>query len=118
MIIHRIRFDNYRAYYGEVVFDFPIEDGRNVSIIFANNDVGKTCFFSGILFCLYGNQDNDNLQDMINVNAQREGIYQSSVTIFAEQEGEEISITRDISLRGSIKDDVSSKDFRDRKSVV
>ncbi len=65
MIIRRIRFDNYRAYYGEVVFDFPIEDGRNVSIIFANNDIGKTCFFSGILFCLYGNRDNDNLQDMI-----------------------------------------------------
>lgn len=112
MIIHRIRFENYRAYYGEVVFDFPIEDGRNVSIIFANNDIGKTCFFSGILFCLYGNRDNDNLQDMINVNAQREGIYQSSVTIFAEQEGEEISITRDISLRGNIKVDISAKDFR------
>ena len=112
MIIRRIRFDNYRAYYGEVVFDFPIEDGRNVSIIFANNDIGKTCFFSGILFCLYGNRDNDNLQDMINVNAQREGSYQSSVTIFAEQEGEEISITRDISLRGGMKDDVSGKDFR------
>lgn len=112
MIIHRIRFDNYRAYYGEVVFDFPIEDGRNVSIIFANNDIGKTCFFSGILFCLYGNRDNDNLQDMINVNAQREGIYQSSVTIFAEQEGEEISITRDVSLRGNIKADISGKDFR------
>lgn len=112
MIIHRIRFENYRAYYGEVVFDFPIEDGRNVSIIFANNDIGKTCFFSGILFCLYGNRDNDNLQDMINVNAQREGIYQSSVTIFAEQEGEEISITRDVSLRGNIKADISGKDFR------
>lgn len=49
---------------------------------------------------------------MINVNAQREGIYQSSVTIFAEQEGEEILITRDVSLRGNIKADISGKDFR------
>lgn len=112
MIISRIRFDNYRAYYGEVIFDFPVQDERNVSIIFANNDVGKTCFFSGILFCLYGNKDNDSLQDMINVNAQREGVYQSSVTIFAEQEGEEISITRDISLRGNVKEGISSKDLR------
>lgn len=112
MIITQIRFENYRAYYGEVVFDFPIDGERNVSIIFANNDVGKTCFFSGVLFCLYGNKDSDSLKDMINVNAQREGTYQSSVTIFAVQEGEEISITRDISLRGSVRDDISSKDLR------
>lgn len=112
MIITQIRFENYRAYYGEVVFDFPVDGERNVSIIFANNDVGKTCFFSGVLFCLYGNKRNENLQDMINVNAQREGNNQASVTIFAEQAGEEISITRDVFLRGSIKDNVSSKDFR------
>ena len=46
MIITQIRFENYRAYYGEVIFDFPIDGERNVSIVFANNDVGKTCFFS------------------------------------------------------------------------
>lgn len=118
MIISRIRFDNYRAYYGEVIFDFPVQDERNVSIIFANNDVGKTCFFSGILFCLYGNKDNDSLQDMINVNAQREGVYQSSVTIFAEQDGEEISITRDISPRGNVKEGISSKDLRSSLVVI
>lgn len=112
MIITKIRFENYRAYYGEVSFDFPIDGERNVTIIFANNDVGKTCFFSGVLFCLYGSKDSDSLKDMINVNAQREGIYQSSVTIFAEQDGAEISITRDISLRGNVKGDISSKDLR------
>lgn len=36
MIITQIRFENYRAYYGEVIFDFPIDGERNVSIIFAN----------------------------------------------------------------------------------
>ncbi len=118
MIITQIRFENYRAYYGEVIFDFPIDGERNVSIIFANNDVGKTCFFSGVLFCLYGNKDSDSLKDLINVNAQREGTYQSSVTIFADQDGEEISITRDISLRGNIKEDISSKDFRSRLVIT
>lgn len=118
MIITQIRFENYRAYYGEVIFDFPIDGERNVSIIFANNDVGKTCFFSGVLFCLYGSKDSDSLKDLINVNAQREGTYQSSVTIFADQDGEEISITRDISLRGNIKEDISSKDFRSRLVIT
>ena len=54
MIIHRIRFENYRAYYGEVVFDFPIEDGRNVSIIFANNDIGKLVFSLAFCFAYTG----------------------------------------------------------------
>lgn len=69
-------------------------------------------FFLWHSVCLYGNRDNDNLQDIINFNAQREGIYQSSVTIFAKQEGENFSIIRDISLRGNINVDISGKDFR------
>lgn len=118
MIITRIRFENYRVYYGEVTFDFPIDSNRNVSIVFANNDVGKTSFFSGVLFCLYGSKDSEDLKDMINVNAQREGIYQASVTIFAEQDGEEISITRNISLRGNVKDNISSKDLRSTLMII
>lgn len=46
MIINRIRFENYRVYYGEVVFDFPVDGEKNISVIFANNDVGKTSFFN------------------------------------------------------------------------
>lgn len=118
MIIRKIRFENYRAYYGEVVFDFPIDDTRNVSIIFANNDVGKSCFFSGILFCLYGSKDSDELLDLINVNTQREGTYQASVTIFADQEGEEISITRAISPRGNLKGNLSGKDLRSSLEII
>jgi len=118
MIIRKIRFENYRAYYGEVVFDFPIDDTRNVSIIFANNDVGKSCFFSGVLFCLYGSKDSDELLDLINVNTQREGTYQASVTIFADQEGEEISITRAISPRGNLKGNLSGKDLRSSLEIM
>lgn len=118
MIIRKIRFENFRAYYGEVVFDFPIDDTRNVSIIFANNDVGKSCFFSGVLFCLYGSKDSDELLDLINVNTQREGTYQASVTIFADQEGEEISITRAISPRGNLKGNLSGKDLRSSLEII
>ena len=63
MIFNSLRINNYRAYYGESIFDFPIEGERNISILYADNDVGKSCFFSAILFCLYGPKDSDDLKD-------------------------------------------------------
>lgn len=52
MIFNSLRINNYRAYYGESIFDFPTEGERNISILYADNDVGKSCFFSAVLFCL------------------------------------------------------------------
>ena len=45
MIFNSLRINNYRAYYGESIFDFPTEGERNISILYADNDVGKSCFF-------------------------------------------------------------------------
>ena len=117
MIIDSIRFENYRAYYGEINFTFPVEGDRNISIIFADNDVGKSCFFSGILFCLYGERDNDNLKDLINVNAQQEGVYRAVVSIFATHNGNKIEITRTIEPRGVIGGALSNKDLKTTLSL-
>lgn len=117
MIIDSIRFENYRAYYGEINFTFPVEGDRNISIIFADNDVGKSCFFSGILFCLYGERDNDNLKDLINVNAQQEGVYRAVVSIFATHNGSKIEITRTIEPRGVIGGVLSNKDLKTTLSL-
>ena len=65
MIFNSLRINNYRAYYGECNFDFSIDGERNISILYADNDVGKSCFFSAILFCLYGPKDSDDLKDLI-----------------------------------------------------
>lgn len=116
MIIKSIRFENYRAYYGEVLFDFPIDGEKNISILFANNDVGKSCFFAGVLFCMYGPKE--NLKDLINVNAFNEKVYQSSVTMFVEHNDESIEITRTIQLRGKIQEVPASKDFESTLTVI
>lgn len=122
MIIKTIRFENYRAYYGEVLFEFPIGEEKNISILFANNDVGKSCFFTGILFCMYGTEDQLNnsngLVDLINVNAFNEGDYQASVTMFIYHNGEDIEITRTIQLRGKVQGTPTSKDFESILTVI
>ena len=96
MIFNSLRINNYRAYYGESIFDFPTEGERNISILYADNDVGKSCFFSAVLFCLYGPKDSDNLKDLINVNAQSEKSYHAEVSLFVENGKDKIEISRSI----------------------
>lgn len=112
MIFNSLRINNYRAYYGECNFDFPIDGERNISILYADNDVGKSCFFSAILFCLYGPKDSDNLKDLINVNAQSEKCYHAAVSLFVENGSDKIEISRTIDLRGKLEATPSSKDFK------
>lgn len=112
MIFNSLRINNYRAYYGECNFDFPIDGERNISILYADNDVGKSCFFSAILFCLYGPKDSDDLKDLINVNAQSEKCYHAAVSLFVENGSDKIEISRSIDLRGKLEATPSSKDFK------
>ena len=112
MIFNSLRINNYRAYYGECNFDFPIDGERNISILYADNDVGKSCFFSAILFCLYGPKDSDDLKDLINVNDQSEKCYHDSVSLFVENGSDKIEISRTIDLRGKLEATPSSKDFK------
>lgn len=112
MIFNSLRINNYRAYYGECNFDFPIDGERNISILYADNDVGKSCFFSAILFCLYGPKDSDDLKDLINVNAQSEKCYHAAVSLFVENDSDKIEISRTIDLRGKLEATPSSKDFK------
>lgn len=118
MIINRIRFNNFQAYYKEVIFDFPVDGNKNVSIIYANNDVGKSCFFRGILFCLYGTIETNNLLDIINENAKKENDYNASVTIFATQDNEEIEISRTIRPRGEIQTLNNSKNLQSTLTII
>lgn len=112
MIFNSLRINNYRAYYGECNFDFPIDGERNISILYADNDVGKSCFFSAILFCLYGPKDSDDLKDLINVNAQSEKCYHAADSLFVENGSDKIEISRIIDLRGKLEATPSSKDFK------
>lgn len=118
MIIDRIRFNNFQAYYNEVIFDFPVDREKNVSVIYANNDVGKSCFFRGILFCLYGTVETNNLLDVINENAKLENDYNACVTIFATQDDEEIEISRVIKPRGEIQNIENGRNLESILTII
>ncbi|MFW6025407.1 MAG: AAA family ATPase [Candidatus Woesearchaeota archaeon] len=112
LIITKLKFKNFMAYYGELEFEFPIKDGKNVSIIYAPNDVGKSCFFKAINFALFGKKRGQNLKDLININALTEKDFGAHVSIFGEHNNKKLQITRSILAKYEQIENPDNSDFQ------
>lgn len=99
------------AYYKDIEFDFPLSDDKNVTIVYAANDVGKSCFFKGILFNFYGTEWGQNLKDLININAFNEKTFECYVSIVGQHNGKKMEIVRTIKPKGAVSSVPKSSDF-------
>ncbi|UZQ50934.1 AAA family ATPase [Clostridium kluyveri] len=99
MIIHKIKFHNFMPYYRDVQFEFPIDHKKNVTIIYAPNDTGKSSLFEGIMFVFYGINQNKKLKDYINENSFKEKDFKAYVVIEGEHNGKILSIIRTILMK-------------------
>lgn len=54
MKISKVRFQNFKPYYGKVDIDLSTSEGKNLVLIGGRNGQGKTSFLVGIVWCLYG----------------------------------------------------------------
>ncbi|RLA84694.1 MAG: hypothetical protein DRG78_00620 [Epsilonproteobacteria bacterium] len=54
MILKRLVLNNFRQFKGRTVIDFSPIDGKHVTFVYASNGVGKTTLLSSIVWCLYG----------------------------------------------------------------
>ena len=101
------------AYYGESEFEFSVKYGKNVSIIYAPNDVGKSCFFKGILYAMYGTERKESEYELLNRNALNEGNYEGYAHIEGIHNEKRVEITRSIKLlrdsKNPSKDDFTSE---------
>jgi len=57
MILKKIRFKNFRQYYGEQELEFSIDPNKKITLIFGKNGAGKTSFFLGLNWVLYGGSE-------------------------------------------------------------
>lgn len=105
------------AYYGQVEYDLTPTEDKNVTVIIAANDVGKTCFFTGFNFCLYGAGRAPNLLDFININSREEGVTTAYVSIFAEHQGEEINIVRLVQPKGIVTGKLSNQHLEEELKI-
>lgn len=66
-----LKINNFRAFLGEHEIDFAYSDEKNVTILLAENEVGKSSLLNSILWCFYGflTEDTDRPEDLVHDDA-------------------------------------------------
>ena len=83
MILERITLDNFRCFYGTQTIDFSTDAEKNVTLIHAQNGVGKTTLLNAILWCFYRRNTArfERPTEIMNYQAEAEGEVLSSVSV-------------------------------------
>lgn len=75
MLLEKITLKNWRCFYGEQEIEFASASDRNVTLIHAENGVGKTSLLNALLWCFYKRHTPrfEKPDDILNQQASREG---------------------------------------------
>lgn len=116
MKVEEILLQNFQPFYGEVPVTFGTTDDTPITLIRADNDRGKTAFLRAVNFCLYGEEDREDLDDYINRKASTEGDGETRVQLKFGHEGNRYSVNRIIEFEQV--DDPQKKEAKDGTTVV
>ena len=96
MILEEIRLTNFRCFYGESVIKFSTDTKRTVTLIYAENGVGKTTLLNALLWCFYGETTErfEKKEDILNYDAKKEGHTTASVEVLFEHNDKNYSAKR------------------------
>ena len=86
MILEEIRLNDFRCFFGETFIRFSEDTNRNVTIIYAENGVGKTTLLNALLWCFYGETTArfEKREDILNYDAKKAGRTVASVEVLFE----------------------------------
>ena len=86
MILEEIRLTDFRCFYGRSAVRFSTDPGKNITLIYAENGVGKTTLLNALLWCFYGETTErfEKKEDILNYDAKNEGRTKASVEVLFE----------------------------------
>jgi DNA sulfur modification protein DndD len=86
VILEEIRLTDFRCFYGDTSIRFSEDPDRNVTIIYAENGVGKTTLLNALLWCFYGETTArfEKREDILNYDARKAGRTRASVEVLFE----------------------------------
>jgi len=102
MILTKLTVDNFRQFYGKHEISFATDATRNVTLIHAENGVGKTAILNSILWCLF-EETTENFErpdEIRNHEAQKEGSKAYLVQLEFEHEKVEYRVVRGADAAG------------------
>ncbi len=86
MILEEIRLQDFRCFHGESVIKFSTDPKKNVTVIYAENGVGKTTLLNALLWCLFGETTArfEKKDEILNYDAAKSKRTLASVEVFFE----------------------------------
>jgi len=115
MILKRIRLLNFRQFYGDQTIEIAPPGKRNVTLIHAENGVGKTTLLNSVLWCLFEDVTKrfEQRDQIVNFTARKEGRESSRVEVHFEHEEKTYLASRDLRITqgGYSKTDFSVRRF-------
>lgn len=93
MKIKSLVLENFRAFLGKHRIDFSYSNDKNLTIIVAENEVGKSTLLNALVWCFYGEltHDTDTPQDLIHDDAKNKNTF---VEVTVEEDGQEFIFKR------------------------
>ena len=89
MLLTKINLKNFRQFYGDVTLNFNISNERNITVIHAENGVGKTALLNAVNWAFFEKLTSNfrNPKNLVNDTAQKDGKKSCSVEIEFEDDG-------------------------------
>lgn len=128
MKLSKVIIENYRGFYGENIIEFDVEKkDKNINLIIARNDTGKTTFLNAIYWCLYGEEQfyitkKSNKRIISNkkvVETSIDGKMKLRVSlVFNDQKGPKYEITRERILRRARDEESDLKTVQQGEDIL
>lgn len=98
MILQKIVLKNFRQFYGKQEIEFSVDPEKNVTLIHAENGVGKTTLLNAVLWCFYERTTGkfENPSKIVSHQAISEGNFEAAVEVYFEHEGKDYFVSRAI----------------------
>lgn len=109
MILEEIRLKDFRCFFGESEIRFSTDEDKNVTVIYAENGVGKTTILNALLWCFYGETTRrfEKREDIVNHDAKKMGRSKASVEVLFSHNGKDYIAKRFAGSGSLISDDRS-----------
>lgn len=100
MQLNYIKLKNFRQFYGEQTIEFATAPERNVTVIHAENGVGKTTLLNAILWAFYEETTSrfEHKDKILNFEAAREGLSTATVAVNFEHEDAAFTVQRHLRM--------------------
>ena len=100
MLLQKIILNNFRQFYGQQEIVFSTDTDKNVTLIHAENGVGKTTLLNAVLWCFY-EKTSEKFEDPDKIvchQAISEDNFEASVEVYFEHERKNYLVIRSICL--------------------